>query len=160
MTVKKTSRNRESTGKPNPPHRILVVDDNEDVRRLNTEVLANSGFTVDAAADGAVAWNALRLNDYDLLLTDHGMPPVNGLHLVKKLRAARMAMPVIMVSGMEPAKELRRHPWLQIDATLLKPYTPGELLATVRNVLYAPGDTAGPAGPFSLKSEPSNNSPL
>jgi two-component system OmpR family response regulator len=157
MTVKKTSRGRESTGKRNPHHRILVVDDDEDIRRLHTEVLVNSGYKVDAAADGAIAWDALQLNDYDLLLPDHGMPPVNGLHLVKKLRAARMAMPVIMVSGMGPAKELRRHPWLQIDATLLKPYTPRELLATVRNVLYTTNDIAGPAESSSLKNKPSNN---
>lgn len=141
MTAKKTPRATKAIVKRFQlplQHRILVVDDDEDIRQLNTELLLNSGYQVDAAADGALAWNTLRLNDYDLLLTDHLMPPVNGLNLVKKLRDARMAMPVIVVSGTMWAKELRQHPWLQIDATLLKPYTADELLATVREVLYAP----------------------
>jgi two-component system chemotaxis response regulator CheY len=116
--------------------RILVVDDDGDIRRLNTEVLAGSGYKVDAA-DGASAWEILQLNSYDLLLTDHDMPKVAGVELLKKLHAARMTLPVILASGTIPMKELSRHPWLQIDATLLKPYTPDELLATVRKVLFA-----------------------
>lgn len=117
--------------------RILVVDDDADIRRLNTEVLAGSGYQVDAAADGAVAWNILQLNRYDLLLTDHDMPKVTGVELLKKLRAAHMTMPVILASGTIPTKELSRHPSLQMDAMLLKPYTPDELLAAVRKVLPA-----------------------
>ena len=128
--------------------RILVVDDDDDIRRLNTEVLARSGYKVDAAADGAVAWRTLRLNSYDLLLTDHDMPKVTGVELLIKLRAARMALPVILVSGTITAEKLKPYPWLQIDATLLKPYTPDELLATVRKVLYATDGVAGQAAPL------------
>src|SRR5580658_7471661 len=153
MTAKSLSRTLEQAGTPfdsqlNPRRRILVVEDDEDIRRLNAEVLSSSGYKVDAAADGAIAWDTLKLNSYDLLVTDHQMPKVTGVELLKKLRAARMALPVILVSGMMPTQELSRHPWLQIDATLLKPYTPDELLATVRKVLYAtdafPGQVAPP----------------
>ena len=129
--------------------RILVVDDDGDIRRLNTEVLVGSGYKVDAAADGAVAWDILQLNSYDLLLTDYDMPKVTGVELLEKLRAAGMLLPVILASGTIPMKELSRHPWLQIDATLLKPYTPDELLARVTEVLSA--ITAAPA---ALPSRP------
>ena len=137
MSAKKTQRGTELTGKGHMSlhHRILVVDDDEDIRRLNTEVLTSSGYRVDEAADGAIAWNALRLNDYDLLLTDHVMPRVNGLSLIKKLRAAHITIPVILMSGKAPAREAR-NPWLQIDSTLPKPYTLDELLGTVRKVLH------------------------
>jgi DNA-binding response OmpR family regulator len=60
---------------------------------------------------------------------------MSGIELIKKLHAARMALPVILVSGTIPTEKLKRHPWLQIDATLLKPYSPDELLARVREVL-------------------------
>ena len=127
--------------------RILVVDDDGDIRRLNTEVLAGSGYQVDAAADGALAWDILQFNRYDLLVTDYHMPKMSGVELLKKLRGARMALPVILVSGTMPTNELNRHPWLQIDATLLKPYAPDELLAVVRKVLYATDGISGQGAP-------------
>jgi CheY-like chemotaxis protein len=120
---------------PEPRHRILVAEDDDDIRRLNIEVLAGSGYKVDAAADGASAWDALQISGYDLLVTDYNMPGMSGIELIKKLHAARMALPVILVSGTIPTEKLKRHPWLQIDAVLPKPYTPDELLATVRKVL-------------------------
>lgn len=152
MTKKRTTRTDEEIRTPqqrqlNHRQRILVVDDDEDIRRLNNEVLSCSGYKVDTAADGAVAWDVLKLNSYDLLVTDHKMPKVTGVELLKKLRAARMAVPVIMISGTIP-KELSRHPWLQIDATLLKPYTADELLAIVRKVLYATDGIAAKAAPL------------
>jgi DNA-binding response OmpR family regulator len=76
------------------------------------------------------------------------MPKMSGVELLKKLHAARLSLPVILVSGTMPTNELSRHPWLQIDATLLKPYTPDELLATVRKVLFATDGIAGQAAPL------------
>jgi CheY-like chemotaxis protein len=159
MTARNISRTCERAGTPFQRklnhQRILVVDDDGDIRRLNTEVLVGSGYQVDAAADGAFAWEILQLNSYDLLLTDYDMPKVTGVELLKKLRAACMALPVILASGTIPMKELSRHPWLQIDATLLKPYTPDELLATVRKVLFGTYGAAGrPAPPPEWQDQP------
>jgi len=122
---------------PRPPYRILVVEDDESLRQLNTEVLKQSGYAVDAADDGDVAWETLQLTSYDLLITDQNMARVCGIELLKKLRAARMELPVIMVTGTMPEAELALHPWLQPAAVLLKPYTIPELLGVVRDVLYA-----------------------
>jgi two-component system sensor histidine kinase and response regulator WspE len=118
-----------------PIRRILVVDDDSDIRRLNSVVLQRSGYEVDTAADGAEAWETLNTESYDLLLTDHDMSRLTGVELIKKLRGALNAMPVILVSGKMPTEELSRHPWLQIEAVLCKPYHGGELLATVEEVL-------------------------
>lgn len=115
--------------------RILVVDDDPTIRQLNTEVLTASGYHVDTADDGTTAWEAVQQNAYDLLLTDHDMPRLTGVGLLQKLYAARLALPVIMVTGTYPQEEFERHPWLQIEASLLKPYTIDELLHTVKNVL-------------------------
>jgi two-component system, OmpR family, response regulator len=139
MSDKKTSQAGEPAGKPNlsnSSHRILVVDDDEDLRQLNVEILTSSGYRVDAAADGALALESLHINNYDLLLTDCDMPNVDGLNLIKKLRAAHKTIPVILASGTAPTKGLN-HSWLQIDSTLPKPYTLDELLTTVRKVLHA-----------------------
>jgi DNA-binding response OmpR family regulator len=126
----------------NPPYRILVVDDDSDIRRLNAEVLRRSGYQVDTAEDGDAAWKALHAvsydpESYDLLITDHDMPGLTGLDLFKKLRAARMELPVIMATGSLPPPDPAQSLWLHPTATLLKPYTIAELLGTVRAVLHA-----------------------
>ncbi len=131
----------------NPRQRILVVEDEAMIRRLNTEVLSYSGYQVDAAADGDEAWEALQQNHYDLVVTDQDMPGLTGVGLIKKLYAARMAMPVIMATGSYPRAELELHPWLQVEAALLKPYSYDELLDTVKNVLHAFNHGDGHATP-------------
>ena len=118
------------------PQRILVVDDDPDIRQLNADVLIRSGYEVKVAEDGAVAWAALIEERYDLLITDNQMPNLTGLEWVKKLRASHLALPIVMATGaLPPREEFGLDPWLQPDETLLKPYTIAELLRTVKAVL-------------------------
>ncbi len=119
----------------NPPDHVLVAEDDIFFRRLNARVLSRAGYEVDTAVDGAAAWQALNTDSYDLLITDNKMPKVSGVELLKKLRAARMALPVIMATGALPKKEFTRYPWLQPGAILLKPYAAKEILRTVKKVL-------------------------
>lgn len=134
---------------PAPRQRILVVEDDDDIRRLSTEALIRHGYQVDAAEDGAVAWDALQSNCYDLMVTDNAMPKVTGVELLKKLRGARMALPVIMATGTRPSSEFIRSPWLLPTTTMLKPYTLAELVGTVREVLRATEDACErPAEPL------------
>jgi len=126
---------------PNPPCRILLVDDDIYIRELYAEVLTRSGYGVDIAKDGADAWTALNNTSYDLLITDHKMPGMTGLELIKKLRSENMTLPVILASATVPTEELKRHSWLQVDATLSKPFSFEELLDTVRKVLHAADST-------------------
>ena len=133
----------------NRGHRILVVDDDISVRQLTTEVLVYSGYHVDTAEDGAAAWDTLQFNSYDLLVTDHNMPKLSGVELLKKLRFARMALPAILVSGAMPTEELNRHPWLQVEAMLLKPYTVPDLLGAVKAALRATDGARWPIAPLS-----------
>jgi DNA-binding response OmpR family regulator len=97
--------------------------------------LALYGYVVDAAEDGVAGWQALRANTYDLLITDHSMPRMTGLELVKKLRSARLTFPVILASGGLPNEVFEQPPWLQPAAILVKPFTPRQLLATVEAAL-------------------------
>ena len=120
-----------------PRHRILVVDDDRDVRLLYTEVLARPGYQVDAAEDGAAGWEAIQANNYNLLITENEMPRLTGVELVRKLRSARMAVPVVMAAVKLPTLELVENPPLQLAALLPKPFYLSELLQTVRAVLRA-----------------------
>jgi len=78
------------------------------------------------------------------VITDNNMPRLTGIELLKKLCAARMALPVIMATGTLPKEEFTRYPWLQPAATLLKPYTVEELLGTVKEVLRATVSACSP----------------
>jgi PAS domain S-box-containing protein len=119
----------------NSPRRILVVDDDSDIRQLSINVLAASGYEVDAVRDGAAGWEALQAISYDLVITDNKMPKVSGIELIEKLRAARLEVPVIMATGYLPANLFALKPWLKPDATLQRPFSNDELLAAVKKTL-------------------------
>jgi DNA-binding response OmpR family regulator len=128
-------------GQSRSPQRILLVDDDRDVRSLNADVLVRAGYHVDTAENGAAGWKALEANRYDALITDNTMPGVTGLELIKKLRSADMTLAVILASGTVPAEELNRCPWLEVNALLPKPYSIAQLLRTMDQVLRtAKGD--------------------
>ena len=130
--------------------RILVVEDDDDIRRLNAEALTGSGYHVEAVVDGAEGWEALNASRYDLLITDNSMPNLTGIELIKKLNDARMAVPVILASGLEQADQVAE---LRLAATLPKPFTLDELLGTVKKVL-------GEAGGGERQSMASNQPPV
>ncbi len=164
MTTLLETPGRRATVSPNqipgePPRRILVVEDDVEIRQLNARILVRSGYQVAAAGDGAAGWEALRASTFDLLTTDHDMPKLSGLELVRKARAARMALPVILASGSWHTEELGRHPWLQLAAILLKPFSPHELLETVEGVLQN-ADRCGSTARTATAPAPRDNSRL
>jgi DNA-binding response OmpR family regulator len=132
----------------NPSSHILVVDGDDAIRDLNAEVLICSGYQVDTAEDGAAGWESLHAGSYDLLIAADKMPKVSGIDLVKKLRFAGMTLPVVLTSNAVPTEEFDRNSWLQLAATLAKPYTGAQLSETVRAVLLAAEETRNHAADF------------
>jgi two-component system sensor histidine kinase and response regulator WspE len=80
--------------------RLLVVDDSLTVREAERQMLENAGYEVDVAVDGLEAWSAVRLANYDLVITDVDMPRMTGIELVKRIRSEgpRQDVPIIIVS--------------------------------------------------------------
>ena len=131
----------------NSPLRILVVDDDTDIRQICACVLTGSGYQVDTAADGAAGWKAMYASSYesygyDLLITDYNMPKLSGVGLIQKVRSARLALPVILASGEVPGNTEE----LRLAALLRKPYSAGQLLDTVIRVLHTSSPAAAGAG--------------
>jgi two-component system sensor histidine kinase and response regulator WspE len=81
-------------------HRVLVVEDSLTVREVERQMLMRAGYEVDVAVDGLDGWNALQRERYDLVLSDVDMPRMNGLELVRRIRADRRLsqVPIVMVS--------------------------------------------------------------
>ncbi len=137
-------------GQTSPPYRILVVEDEPLIHQLYTEMLIDAGYEVDAAEDGAVAWDALQVNGYDLLITDNDMPNMTGIELLKQLYAARRTMPVIMATGTRPQEDFARYPWLQPELTILKPYLMVEFLGAVAEILSRTDSIPEQLGPTPI----------
>jgi DNA-binding response OmpR family regulator len=146
---------------PSPARRCLVVDEDKDVRQLYIDALAGLAYRIDAAADGAVGWAALRTNRYDLLITEHEMSSLTGVELVTMLRAARMALPVVMAAQRLPTLELSRNPSLQLAAMLSKPFAVDTLMHTVNYVLRTTDSAFGQLAPLPIwGSQPVADGPL
>jgi DNA-binding response OmpR family regulator len=124
-----------------------VVDDDRDIRRYSAQALVGSGYHADTAEDGAAAWEAPQIKAFNLLITDNNMPKLTGVELVRKLRSARMALPVILATGKLPTEALAQNPSLQLAALLPKPFSIDELLETVRVVLHATDSAPGQLEP-------------
>jgi len=126
------SREAKASG---PRPRVLYVDDEPTLRKLAEFFLVESGYDVETATNGAEAWDALQDRDYDLLITDNQMPVLTGQELVRKVRRARMDVPIILASGTFGACPFDDLPWAECGALLAKPFSPDQLLSVVRQVL-------------------------
>ncbi len=125
--------------------RLLIVDDDPDIRELTADFLMRHGYTVDVAPDGAAMRRAMATNDYALLVLDVMMPGEDGLTLLRGLdRSARPAVIIMSVIG----EEVDRIVGLEMGADdyIAKPANPRELLARIRSVLRRAAATAPEAG--------------
>ena len=117
---------------------VLVVDDEPDIRELVSEILADEGYQVATAEDGAQARHALRERRPDLILLDIWMPDIDGISLLKEWsEAGELPCPVIMMSGhgtVETAVEATR---LGAWDFLEKPLSLAKLLLTVERAIEA-----------------------
>jgi CheY-like chemotaxis protein len=115
---------------------ILVVDDEEDVRRLAGLYLRESGFVVREAADGAEALTVVARHPVDLVVLDLVMPEKEGAETVQELRRTRPRLPVLAISGVVGADfYLHAAKMLGASATLRKPFTREQLLDAIAPLL-------------------------
>jgi chemotaxis protein histidine kinase CheA len=119
--------------------RALVVDDSLSVRKTLTQLLVDAGYEVRTARDGFDALDALSREKADIVLTDLEMPNLNGLDLTRRLRQSEAwaALPVIMITSRGTDKHRSNAEQVGVSAYLTKPYSDGELLNQVRDLLAA-----------------------
>jgi two-component system OmpR family response regulator len=115
-------------------NKILIVDDDREIRSLLADYLENNGYSTVTAADGKAMTSALEANKIDLIVLDLNMPGDDGLTLCRNLRA-KSAMPVIMLTARSEALDRIIGLEMGADDYLSKPFEPRELLARIRSVL-------------------------
>jgi two-component system OmpR family response regulator len=116
------------------PDRILIVDDDPEIRRLLADYLAKNGLEVYTARDGREMKQALERHAIDLVVLDLTLPDADGLTLCRKLRAeSDVAVLMLTARGEEMDRILGIE--MGADDYLVKPFSPRELLARVRSIL-------------------------
>ena len=117
--------------------KVLVVDDNREIRELLTRHLEKEGLQVEAAGDAATMWRRLATNRVNLIVLDLMLPDDDGLNLCRKLRADQRSanIPIIMLTA--KGDEIDRILGLEMGADdyLAKPFSARELLARIRAIL-------------------------
>ncbi len=119
--------------------KILVVDDSSTMRRIIKNTLGRLGYKdILEAEDGLQAWNVLNENtDVEMLITDWNMPEMNGLELVKKVRADERFedLPIIMVTTEGGKAEVITALKAGVNNYIVKPFTPQVLKEKLQAVM-------------------------
>ena len=129
------------------PPRILVVDDEPQVRRLIEKTFQGTGFEVHGAETVAEGYSRLQQLEPDLVLLDIQLPDANGLEMCRRIRAIS-AVPIIMLTGMRNESDVVAGLAAGADDYVTKPFSPRELVARVEASLRRRAiDTAAPDRP-------------
>ena len=115
--------------------RILVVEDEPDMRELFCTILENSGYLCTPAADGMDALDAMEREYIDLIVADVMMPRIDGFELTKSLRDEGYNTPILMVTAKDQFEDLQRGFQAGTDDYMVKPVNVKELVLRVEALL-------------------------
>lgn len=115
--------------------RILIVDDDDEIRDLLEFDVSKSGYFVDTACDGLEGLNKALNNTYDLILLDVMMPKMNGFDVAKNIRQAKLAIPILMLTAKGTIDDKTEGFDSGVDDYLVKPFDIQEVLLRIRVLL-------------------------
>lgn len=116
---------------------VLVIEDDETMRKALVKLLESEDYTVISAADGTQLEKVFSKDSVDLILLDIGLPWVNGLELTKVLKSHEdlKDIPVVLISGLGSQEDLDRGLKFGAEAYIKKPFDVDLLKTTVRNLI-------------------------
>ena len=115
--------------------RILVVEDDAELRELFRQVLGKNGYQAVGAADGVQALDALDNDYYDLIISDVMMPVMDGYELVRQLREAGITIPVLMITAKDGFDDMRTGFLSGTEDYMVKPVNVNEMVLRVGALL-------------------------
>ena len=118
----------------NPARNVLAVEDNDITLQFLDQAMQRIGFAVNKANNGCEAWELFSRKHFDLIITDYQMPLMDGLSLIKRVRAITPLIPIILISGKEREEIGRLNTIPHINAFLPKPFNIQALNDTVKRI--------------------------
>jgi two-component system, chemotaxis family, chemotaxis protein CheY len=118
--------------------KILIVDDSITIRRIITNALKTVGFTdTIEASNGKEALEKLTNGKVDFIITDWNMPEMNGLDLIKEVRAnpVHSSMPILMITTRGTEHDVVEALQAKVNSYIMKPFTPQELKEKIEGIL-------------------------
>lgn len=115
--------------------RILIVDDDDEIRELLEFDISHSGYFVDTASDGKEGLQKALNNSYDLILLDVMMPKMNGFDVCKNIRQAKLSIPILMLTAKGTINDKTIGFDCGADDYLVKPFDVQEVLLRIRVLL-------------------------
>ena len=115
--------------------KILVAEDDRELRQLFSHVLIKNGYTVKGAANGQEALDALDADYFDLIISDIMMPVMDGYTLVRQLREAGNTTPVLMITAKDAFDDMKQGFLSGTDDYMIKPINVNEMLLRVQALL-------------------------
>jgi len=118
------------------PVRVLVADDDADIRDLVEFKLTQAGYAVEAVPDGISAWEAFAANPPQLAVLDVMMPGLSGIDVLRKIRESEFGtVPVLLLSAKSRDSDVDTGFAVGADDYVIKPFSPRELLHRVNGML-------------------------
>lgn len=119
----------------NEPAKILIVDDEDSLRELLLIMLQREGYLVDAAENGAVAFEKISQENYDLIISDIQMPKVSGIELLRKIRKQEIDVTVLMITAFSSTEEAVEAMKLGAYDYITKPFKNDEIRLVIKKAL-------------------------
>ncbi len=114
---------------------ILVVDDDEQIRKVLSAILGNEGYIVQTAKNGKKATDLTEKIHFDIALVDIGLPDLSGIELIQRLKFFQPRIITIMVTGSSDIDDAINAVNKGTDGYILKPVNPKKLLELIENLL-------------------------
>ena len=115
--------------------RILVIDDDESIRKILSAILEEEGYTVETAENGREAIDKTNAKVYNLVLVDVRLPDIEGVVLLGKLKETMPRMRKIIITGFPTVRNAIEAVNNMADAYMLKPFEIGKILETIKEQL-------------------------
>jgi two-component system chemotaxis response regulator CheY len=117
--------------------RILAVDDSASMRQMVAFTLKGAGYEVEEAADGKQALDKAKQGKFNLVLSDVNMPVMDGISLIKELRALPQYKftPILMLTTESTGDKKQEGKSAGATGWIVKPFSPDQLLATIKKVI-------------------------
>lgn len=125
----------ETATKPDRGGTILVVDDEEIVRKVAQRSLEANGFDVVLAADGKEGLEKLAENGFDAVLLDLTMPRMDGVETFREMRRIAPDLKVLLMSGFNEQEAVSKFTGKGLASFIQKPFGPEDLLVKIRQIL-------------------------